>query len=418
MSHEGPDLEYKESVTANFLKTVSAYANYGTGRIIFGVTDDGETVGLMDPRASALDIENAINDAIKPRPDFHLAVDEGPSVVTLTVLEGQDTPYLYKGQAYGRADSASVPVDRVALGRLVLKGQNRSYDELPCGREALSFGVLAQALSEELNVSPTDLNVLRTLGLYTDRDGYTNAADILADSNDRLLVDVARFRRSEDEIAERHVIKGVSLLAALTEVMTVFDRTYTYEKVEDTTRNRIETIPRAAFKEALANALVHRTWDVDRPVQVGMLDDRIRIVSPGGLPEGLSREEYLYENVSVLRNPIIAGVLFRLGIIEQFGTGVRRILRAYQDAEATPRFHVYENSLCVVLPTTSSLGELEPDERLILGLLMPGISCSRKELQQASGFERNKVIRAIAKLRKKELVRQVGAGPSTRYLRA
>ena len=56
-----------------------------------------------------------------------------------------------------------------------------------------------------------------------------------------------------------------------------------------------------------------------------MYEDRIEINSPGGLPEGIPTDEYLYGNISVLRNPIIAGVFYRLDIIEKFGTGITRI---------------------------------------------------------------------------------------------
>lgn len=66
----------------------------------------------------------------------------------------------------------------------------------------------------------------------------------------------------------------------------------------------------------LSNALVHRTWDVNAQIKISMFDDRVEITSPGGLPDGLSKEEYLAGQISILRNPIIAGVFFRLGLIE------------------------------------------------------------------------------------------------------
>lgn len=61
MEHEGKYLEYKETVSRTYLKTVSAFANYGPGTIIFGITDDFQTVGVADPLRTALDIENQIN---------------------------------------------------------------------------------------------------------------------------------------------------------------------------------------------------------------------------------------------------------------------------------------------------------------------------------------------------------------------
>ncbi|MFR6613238.1 MAG: helix-turn-helix domain-containing protein [Collinsella sp.] len=85
---EGPTVEYKESVTPTFLKTVSAYANYGTGKIEFGVNDEGIAVGLADPVAECLRIENMINDSLDPAPRYSLEPDEKHGTVILTVYEG------------------------------------------------------------------------------------------------------------------------------------------------------------------------------------------------------------------------------------------------------------------------------------------------------------------------------------------
>lgn len=80
---ESKDLEFKECVTNSFLKTVSAYANGTGGRVLFGINDDGEAVGLDDPKQTCLDIENKINDSIIPQPDYSLKIDEPDATVGL-----------------------------------------------------------------------------------------------------------------------------------------------------------------------------------------------------------------------------------------------------------------------------------------------------------------------------------------------
>ena len=79
---ESRTLEYKESITNTFLKTVSAFANYGSGEIIFGIADDGRMIGIPDPKAACLDIENRINDSIDPVPEYTLSINEKTSVIT------------------------------------------------------------------------------------------------------------------------------------------------------------------------------------------------------------------------------------------------------------------------------------------------------------------------------------------------
>lgn len=109
---ETKNLEFKEKLTNTFLKTVSAFANYGSGKIKFGIKDDGSIVGIKNPVEFCLNVENKINDSIKPNPDYNLEIDPKTNVVTLTVKQGINPPYLYKSKAYKRNDSASIEIDR------------------------------------------------------------------------------------------------------------------------------------------------------------------------------------------------------------------------------------------------------------------------------------------------------------------
>ena len=179
---ENPTVEYKASVTPTFLKTVSAFANYGTGKIEFGVDDDGNVVGLEDPVDACLRIENMINDSLDPAPRYSLEPDEKTGTVILTVYEGQDKPYRSKGKAYRRNDSATVEVDRFEYGRLTLEGSNLTFDALRSSKQELRFTTLERKMIETLGIEHLTGDIMRTLRLL-DKNGYTNAAAILADEN-------------------------------------------------------------------------------------------------------------------------------------------------------------------------------------------------------------------------------------------
>ena len=142
MQQENKFVEYKEVVSKTFLKVVSAFANYNDGKILFGVSDEGSVIGLSDPCKAAIDIENAINDSISPVPEYEITVNDKNRTVILNVQRGTETPYFYHGKAYRRSDTASVPVDTVELKRLVLKGTNRNYEDLPAENQKLHFSVL------------------------------------------------------------------------------------------------------------------------------------------------------------------------------------------------------------------------------------------------------------------------------------
>ena len=377
---ENKQMEFKERVTNTFLKTVSAYANYGSGDILFGITDDGTTVGLVDSAGDCLRIENAINDGISPRPEFSISENSRTGVVTLHVYEGADKPYLYRSKAYKRSDTSTVEVDDLELRRLVLEGTNLTFDAIRSARQDLSFDTLRAALEEEVGVSSFGEDTLKTLGLLSLNDGLNNAAALLADENDFPGVDIVRFGSDIETILDRETHERTSVLYQLEAALRMFDRYYSYEAIEGFKRERYERIPRESFREAVANALAHRTWDVCAHVRVLMFPDRVEVLSPGGLPFGVSVDDYLAGNLSILRNPILGGVLFRLNVIEQFGTGIRRIKQSYAGSEAKPRFSVTEGSIGVALPVLDAEPALDEDEEMVLSVFLPGIALSSSQL--------------------------------------
>lgn len=413
---ETATLEFKQQLSKSYLKTVSAYANYGTGEIIFGIADDGTPVGLTDPQDTCLRIEHAINDSIDPVPRFELAIEEDARTVTLTVHEGPDKPYLFSGRAYRRADTSTVEVSRLEYGRLVLTGEHVSFDALVAKEQNLAFGHLEKELASKLGLKPLDQNSLISLELMTPSGEYCNAAALLADSNHFPGIDIARFGESINIINARHTFERMSVLEQMQRTLEVFDTYYAYEEIVGFERIAKTLIPREAFREAIANALVHRCWDVRASIKVSMFADRIEITSPGGLPAGITEELYLAGGPSVARNPILANVFFRLGHIERFGTGIPRILGEYAHETVSPSFGLCDSSITVTLPVTA-LENVTPDERAILDVLAKGSALTRSQISEKTQLSKSKAIRTLNALVEKGLVTKVGEGRSVRYER-
>ncbi|MCH3904986.1 MAG: putative DNA binding domain-containing protein [Lactobacillus sp.] len=412
---ETRNLEFKTELTNTFLKTVSAYANYGTGEVKFGIQYDGTIIGIKNPKQACLQIENKINDAISPNPDYILTIDSETNVVTLRVSQGDNPPYLYKSKAYKRNDSSTVPVDTRELSRLILLGENKTYDSLPADQQQLSFNYLEQQFREKLGIQQLSKDSLITLGLLTKNHGYTNAGALLADANLYPGVDLVRFGDSIDVLLDRTTCQNASILKALDVSLIKYRQYYQHEEIKGAIRQTISSVPEEAFREAVANALVHRTWDVPAQIRISMFEDRIEIVSPGGLPSGLSKDEYLSGQISMLRNPIIANVFYRLGIIEQFGTGIRRIIHSYQQSKSKPQFEIFENSLKVVLPlVVSNLSALSSDQNRIYNLLQSGHT-QTSQLVDQSGFSRTKTLALLNKLIALGYVEKTGQGRATKY---
>ena len=413
---ETATLEFKQQLSKSYLKTVSAYANYGTGKIIFGIADDGTPVGLADPQDTCLRIEHAINDSIDPVPRFELSIEGDTRTVTLTVHEGPDKPYLSSGRAYRRTDTSTVEVSRLEYGRLVLTGEHVSFDALVAKEQDLAFGHLEKELASKLGLKPLDQNSLISLELMTPSGEYCNAAALLADSNHFPGIDIARFGGSINIIHSRHTFERTSVLEQMQRTLEVFDTYYAYEEIVGFERITKTLVPREAFREAIANALVHRCWDVRANIKVGMFADRIEITSPGGLPAGITEELYLAGGPSVARNPILANVFFRLGHIERFGTGIPRILDEYAHETVSPSFALRDSSITVMLPVTV-LENVTLDEEAILAVLAKGSALTRSQISEKTQLSKSKAIRTLNALVEKGLVTKVGEGRSVRYER-
>lgn len=225
-------------------------------------------------------------------------------------------------------------------------------------------------------------DILKTLELYSDQNGFNNAAALLADNNHFKGIDIIRFGDSIDEIMER---------------------------------KSVDKIPEKAFREAVANALVHRMWDIPASIKISMYPDKIEISSPGGLPAGLSEDEYLNGQISLLRNPVIGNVFFRLKYIEKFGTGIMRINYAYKNILVKPEYRIFSNSIRIILPVIKSDYKLNEAEKRLINILTDSGSMTRNEVEKADEMEKSKTIRILNGLIDKNIIQKKGMGRATKY---
>ena len=409
-------IEFKEMITNTFLKTVSAFSNYDGGEIFFGIDDNGNIKELPDVKQACLDIENKINDNITPQPDYTLELQNNERTIKLTVKGGLQKPYLYKSKAYKRNDTATIETDTLELSRLILEGKNIRFEELPCEDQDLTFDTLCQKLKEYIQIETFNQDTLKTLNLYNSATGYNNAAGILADKNHFPGIDIVRFGENISVIHKRATFDNISILAGYEKVSEVFKDYYQYEEIQGAERKKTEKIPEAAFREAIANALIHRAWDVESQIKVSMFDDRIEIISPGGLPSGITEDEYLSGKLSVLRNRNLANVFYRLGFVEIFGTGITRIKQLYEEGLKQPDFEVSKNTIKIVLPVFEKNLNLTEDERKVYKILSKTMLKSISEIAPYTPFGKSKTTQLLKELGKKGVVKIEGRGRGTKYV--
>ncbi|MGF3226082.1 ATP-binding protein [Facklamia sp. P12932] len=177
-------------------------------------------------------------------------------------------------------------------------------------------------------------------------------------------------------------------------------------------------IPEDAFREAIANVLVYREWSIPASIKVEIYDQYIEISSPGSLPKGLSKEEYISGQISILRNEKIGSLFNRLGLIEKFATGIKRIKHLYQGKIRQPIFEVYPNSIMIRLPImTDQIQGLSESASVLLQRMPINKELSRLEIEKITGFDKYKSLRALDHLMEENLVRKVGQGRATKYIK-
>ena len=88
---------------------------------------------------------------------------------------------------------------------------------------------------------------------------------------------MVKFGESISIIQKRVTFENISILDVYEKAIAVFRDYYEYEVIQEADRKKVEKIPEAAFREAIANSLIHRVWDVESQIRVLMFDDRIEV---------------------------------------------------------------------------------------------------------------------------------------------
>ena len=404
-------------MTKSYLKTVSAFANYDGGSVIFGVQDNGEAIGIENPEKLRLSVENQINDNIRPRPRYLLEQyeEEGKALVELKVEAGLQPPYYYQKKAYTRNDTSTIEVSDYEFNDLILKGRNLTYDKLSSPNQELTFNKLTDTFQNETNNTLSTNDLPAILGLYTSGSGYNNAGLLFSDQNRFPGIRIVKFGKDENTIWLRRDLENISIIEMMENALETYRQQYQPEKIEGAKRIIKPMIPEESYREAVANALVHRNWAIDAPILIKMYPDKITISSPGALVEGVEPDAYLRGAMSKFRNPVIGWIFLRLGYVEGLSTGVMRINAPYANACQKPEFEFLSNALVITLPVPNDTPHLTSEQNQIYQLFKTNRELSLKEIQKLTGFSSSVARSNTNFLFLNNILERVGGGPKTRY---
>ncbi|MCH4827407.1 ATP-binding protein [Planococcus halocryophilus] len=181
-------------------------------------------------------------------------------------------------------------------------------------------------------------------------------------------------------------------------------------------RNDITEYPIFAVREALVNAVVHRDYSFSGSILIHIFDNRIEIVSIGGLVQGLTLVD-IELGISQSRNPRLANCIYRMKWIESYGTGLQRIKESYLDSKTQPYWNVGPNSFVVVLPKNEFVYASRNDSLEIVQWIEEKETFTSKELEDYLDKSKFFVRNLLESLTKDGMIKRIGEGRATRYIR-
>jgi len=438
---ESDVLEFKREFSKGIVKTAIAFANTDGGELLVGVEDNGEIIGLGNPQDVILQISNTLKDAIRPDIMMFVSLEietigEKP-IIRLKVERGTVQPY-YLGEkgirpegVFIRKGASTIPASEAILLKMIRETSGNRYESGLSLNQELTFEFTSKYFED--SDLPFERVQQKTLRLINSDESYTNLGYLLSDQC-AYSVKFAVFEGSNKRVfQDRREFTG-PVLKQLEDVYDVLDR---YNKkaaiFSGLKRKDIRDYPEEAVRESLLNALVHREYGISASTLISIFDDRIEFITLGSLMKEVSLSDIML-GVSMLRNPYLANVFYRLELIEAYGTGMQKIMENYLEYDFKPKIDLSDNAFKITLPNINfhrRKQELENErdmifesaaplyltekEQAVLKMISLNGFVTRAEIEEALGMSQATAIRLLRDLLAKGVIQKEREKRSIRY---
>ena len=426
---ESEYVELKSEVVSDICKEIIAFANTKGGTLYIGVKDDGTVIGIADADKVILQINNMVRDSIKPDITMFVRYEtqeiDGKQFIAVTVQKGTDRPYylgskgLRPGGVYVRSGTASDPATEAAIRKMIKETDGDCFEDMRSLEQNLTFDA-ANAQFAKCNVS-FDASKMQTLGLTSPDGVYSNVAFLLSDQCGSTIKAATFAGTDKSNFQDRREFGG-SLFRQMDDLYAYLDmRNQTAASFEGLYRHDRRDYPEEALRESLLNSIVHRDYSYSASTLVSVYDDRIEFVSIGGLPDGITLDDIML-GLSVCRNPKLAAVFYRLKLIEAYGTGMAKIMKAYDDDTRKPEIEVTGNAFKVTLPNRNAGRRVAPaaespkyEVEKILTFIKANGQITRSDIDKLLGVSQSTSSRILKNMVNEGLICQDGSGRNTKY---
>ena len=417
---ESEKLEFKKSTSElnEGVISLSAMLNkHGEGTVYFGVKNNGEVVGQNDLNEGTLrDVSRKIAEGIKPQIIPNIALELiGEKKIIKVYAKGNNVPYSAFGKYYSRSFDEDKQLSPEMLKALINREGEPDYiiNKLSANQD-LTFKVL-KGLYIANDVKINNEKFEENLGLKTSDNKYNYIAELLADTNNISIKVVTFAGKDKSVMLKRTEYGGKCLLISVNNVLEYMESiNETKVKVGGIKRIEEKYFDFSSFKEAWLNACIHTKWSEEIPPVVYIYDDRIEIVSNGGLPSALTEDDF-FAGVSKPINKKLLKIFGDLDYIDQTGHGIPLIVKKY----GKEAFYISEHTIIVTIPLNKELlenvenknvyNDLNESEIKVLSILKNNYNCKISDLARLTDYSESYINKILRYLKEKNYIKRIGA---------
>jgi ATP-dependent DNA helicase RecG len=426
---ETQNIEYKSSWHEDYLKWICGFANAHGGRIFIGKDDNGKTIGVEDFKKLMDEIPNKIKNLMGITAEVNLLQADGKHFIEI-IVQSYSVPISLRGRYYYRSGSVKQELTGAALNEFLLKRAGHTWDDVIEPRADFA-DIDEKSVKAYLVMSKEKGRLPDVEGLTTEEifdklrlaeNGQLKRAAVILFGKDpgrfypNTFVKIGRFGKSDTDLRFQEVEEG-NIIVLLRNVLEQLNHKFLIRNITFEGFFRIEKgeYPVPALREMLLNALVHRNY-MGSFIQIRVYDDKINIWNEGLLPEGISVESLRHSHSSRPRNPLVADVCFKGGLIDTWGSGTIRIIETCKAAELPePELIERDGGFLVTLfknnLTEEQLVKLGLNERQIKAVqyVMDKGKITNSEYQEINTISERTASREISELVKADILEQGGS---------
>jgi len=431
---ETQNTEWKASWRDEYLKWICGFANAKGGKIYIGKDNKGNVVGVANAKKLLEDIPNKTKDILGIIVDVNLHATTEGEYLEINV-EDYPYPVNYKGQYHYRSGSTKQELKGAALDKFMLQKKGKKWDGVPVPNVLVSDlkedtfdffrkrAYKSKRIEEEV-LTDSNEHLIENLQLK-ENEFLKRAAILLFHPKPENFVTGSYikigFFESDSELMYQDEIHG-NIFEQIEKTMDLLFAKYIKANISYEDIQRVETYeyPKEAVREALLNAIIHKDYSGNTPIQISVYKDKIMLWNEGQLPENWTIETLTKKHPSKPFNPDIANAVFRCGYIESWGRGTIKIIEKCKEAGLPSPSYYYESSGFWVefrkdIYNESYLQSISLNDRQIKAILYTkeNEKITNSTYQEINDCSRNTASNDLSELVEKELLKpsgQKGAG--------